>query len=239
MVAMSGSGWTLAPALKVLIEQVDDAYPTRPRAADGSIGDARHQAEGFSDHNPRRAASGLWYVTAVDVTTASWSQALADLLVQDPRVKYVIFNRRYRQRIRWSSDPVNVWTGYQGSDPHTGHIHVSLQLGASTNTARWHLPGGASPVQPVVHPPAPAPVPAKFPLPAGEWFGVQDGSTPHAHGGTRPADLPPIKAIQSALHVTVDGNFGPMTLHAVRAFQDGHRLTVDGKVGPVTWGRLF
>ena len=245
MVAMSGAGWTLAPALKVLVEQLDNAYPTRSRVSDGSIGDARHQAENYSDHNPRRAASGIWYVTAVDISNAPWLDGwVLNQLTKDPRVKYLIRNRRYWQRIRWSgSDPVMTWVPYGGTNPHTHHVHISLQLGAATNTARWAMPGGTSPVQPVVRPPA-APKPAPFLLPKGHWYGVQDGHTAGAHAGTDPHDTDKIRAIQAALnrlgnHLGVDGKYGPATEAIVKVFQANRGLTADGKVGPVTWGRLF
>jgi hypothetical protein len=140
VVAEAGSGWVLAPALVGLMHQLDAAYPDRPRAADGSIGDARHQAEAFSDHNPR-LFNGTWYVTAVDITAAPFCDALAALLVLDPRTKYVIWQRRYYQCVPWSrSDPVGQWVPYNGTDPHTSHIHLSLQLSASPDKSRWLLP---------------------------------------------------------------------------------------------------
>jgi peptidoglycan hydrolase-like protein with peptidoglycan-binding domain len=45
-----------------------------------------------------------------------------------------------------------------------------------------------------------------------------------------------VKELQSALHVPVDGDFGPETEAAVRRLQARHGLTVDGIVGPETWG---
>jgi peptidoglycan hydrolase-like protein with peptidoglycan-binding domain len=44
-----------------------------------------------------------------------------------------------------------------------------------------------------------------------------------------------VKQLQSALHVTADGNFGPETEAAVRRLQARHGLAVDGVVGPATW----
>lgn len=140
MVARYGAGWTLAPCLDVLMDQIDARWPDRQRASDGSIGDARHQAESYSDHNPREDASGNWLVTAVDITAADWSPALVAQLTKDPRVKYVIWARSYFQRVPWSGDPVGVWVPYEGSDPHTGHIHVSVQLGLAAETHPWSLP---------------------------------------------------------------------------------------------------
>ncbi len=44
-----------------------------------------------------------------------------------------------------------------------------------------------------------------------------------------------VARLQSALHLTADGTFGPETEAAVRRLQARHGLTVDGVVGPATW----
>ena len=44
-----------------------------------------------------------------------------------------------------------------------------------------------------------------------------------------------VARLQSALHLTADGNFGPETESAIRRLQARHGLTVDGVVGPATW----
>jgi peptidoglycan hydrolase-like protein with peptidoglycan-binding domain len=47
-----------------------------------------------------------------------------------------------------------------------------------------------------------------------------------------------VSKLQAALHVTVDGDFGPATKTAVVSFQQGHNLYPDGLVGPATWAAL-
>jgi peptidoglycan hydrolase-like protein with peptidoglycan-binding domain len=44
-----------------------------------------------------------------------------------------------------------------------------------------------------------------------------------------------VARLQSALHLTADGSFGPETEAAVKRLQARHGLTVDGVVGPATW----
>jgi peptidoglycan hydrolase-like protein with peptidoglycan-binding domain len=48
----------------------------------------------------------------------------------------------------------------------------------------------------------------------------------------------PVRQLQEALHIQVDGTFGPETEDAVRAAQARHGLSVDGVVGPETWSAL-
>ena len=56
-----------------------------------------------------------------------------------------------------------------------------------------------------------------------------DAPTSTASGATA------VEWLQAALHVPVDGEFGPETEAAVRRLQARHGLAVDGVVGPSTW----
>lgn len=47
-----------------------------------------------------------------------------------------------------------------------------------------------------------------------------------------------VRAIQTFLNLTVDGNFGPRTEAAVRQWQGNNGLTPDGIVGPRTWALM-
>ena len=50
---------------------------------------------------------------------------------------------------------------------------------------------------------------------------------------------PEVKCLQSILHITADGIFGPKTKAAVILFQQAHALVPDGIVGPKTRAKLF
>ena len=56
--------------------------------------------------------------------------------------------------------------------------------------------------------------------------------------GEEGASGDPVSRLQSALHLSADGNFGPETEAAVKRLQARHGLTVDGVVGPATWSVL-
>lgn len=127
--------WRLAKALVTLRNEVDAAYPKRNRLADGTIGDARHQAE-VSDHNP--LPNGV--VTAWDITTDTFTVALAEWLRLkglggDLRVKYVIYRGRIASRTdNWS------WRPYSGFSAHFDHIHLSVSPDPAQydRTDPWH-----------------------------------------------------------------------------------------------------
>jgi len=63
------------------------------------------------------------------------------------------------------------------------------------------------------------------------------GGTGHSgEARAQEAQVDAVKQLQIALHVSVDGQFGPETEAAVRRLQARHGLTTDGVVGPQTWG---
>jgi peptidoglycan hydrolase-like protein with peptidoglycan-binding domain len=59
--------------------------------------------------------------------------------------------------------------------------------------------------------------------------------TPAGEHEGAPSEGHAVRQLQSALHLSVDGEFGPLTEAAVRRLQARHGLTVDGIVGPATW----
>ena len=129
--------WTLAKALQTLRSQVDAAHPRRSKKSDGTIGDAKHSAR-KSDHN--RNARG--YVNAIDLThdpaggfdSYKFAEHLRNK--RDPRISYVISNRRIFSSITapWE------WRKYNGANPHSQHVHVSVRQSGETNAGLWQMP---------------------------------------------------------------------------------------------------
>jgi hypothetical protein len=207
VVAFSGPGWILAGSLRRLIGQVDVEWPDRPRQSDGSIGDAAHAANPTSDHNPRQGLDGGWYVTALDITAAPWSDQLAAALIRDGRTKYVIWRGRYYQTIKWSDDPVGQWVDYSGPDPHTSHIHLSVNLSMVGNSAPWALHPGETPDMALI-----VPVLVSAPGKPMYIYWPLTGALAHVHD---PVELEALQLVQAASGAP----FAHRTLTAVQLVQ--------------------
>lgn len=131
MVATQGPGWKLAPSLVALIAEMDAAFPHRDHSSDGSIGDTAH-ASRESDHNPYDG-----WVHAVDIdedldgnqTDSHDLIPFAERLIaaRDPRVRYLIYERRICKFYTDSSGHVPYrWYVYTGTNEHLHHMHVSI-----------------------------------------------------------------------------------------------------------------
>ncbi len=122
--------WSLAPALRTLRDQINTTWPDRNKISDGTIGDAAHRLR-KSDHNPD--ADGI--VRATDITHDPSSGAdmkpFTDALRKsaDPRIKYVIYNKRLFSSYWQNGIRPFTWRTYYGSNPHTTHAHISIHGG--------------------------------------------------------------------------------------------------------------
>lgn len=248
------TSWRLAKSLEKLRDQVNTAYPDRSKKSDGTIGDAAHAAT-KSEHNPD--ANGV--VRALDITddqahglSASW---LAEVLraSQDPRILYIISNRRIASSYAAGGQAPWTWRPYNGLNAHQSHVHISVVAGkAADSTKAWAIDPQAKP--------APKPKPAKsapvktapaprFPLPRGWYFGPQSGPVYSVSGmRQRRADGKPghrgLQAWQARMAargwtITADGRYGDQTERVARAFQAEKDLTVDGKIGAETWAAAW
>lgn len=140
--------WHLAPSLKALFSEVDRRWPDRKRGSDGSVGDTSHAAR-ESEHNPDRDPDPmpLGAVSAIDITkdSAAQMEEIRAALVRDPRVWYVIHNRRI-----WSRTHDWVPRTYTGANPHEKHLHVSLRQtkAAHDDTSSWGIAHATPPAPP-------------------------------------------------------------------------------------------
>jgi hypothetical protein len=137
-------------SLLVLRDQVNVLAPNRSKGADGLVGDDAHQGTN-SDHNPHYVPGvGAEIVTALDLTHdpdhGFDSYAFAETLRRnrDPRIKYVISNHRIFSSYASGGRAAWEWGSYNGVDPHTNHVHISvLDATISDTTTRWDLGGFA------------------------------------------------------------------------------------------------
>ena len=114
--------WSLAGNLDSRSDSVKEAYPGTTVY---SIGDQQHQS-GTSDHNPDARS----IVHAIDVMTYSDTakgNAVRDWALSDTTdLEYIIFNRKIYERDNGFSS-----RDYNGSDPHTDHVHISGKHGST------------------------------------------------------------------------------------------------------------
>jgi hypothetical protein len=257
--------WRVARSLLTLRDQIDAAFPNRSRISDGYIGDANHQNTN-SDHNP-------WYGPGI-VTAADWTHDPArgfsidrftDQLqaARDPRIKYVIANG-WIMDSRPQFSPWQ-WVRYNGSNPHTSHVHVSVVASpACDDMTLWYVPmlgsggGGGGGTTP---PPSKPPYPGSFNLLSGHYYGLLSGPE-RSHGGYYEHERGRIQAIQRKL-VSLgyayrgdgqqvppsvwstdgwsDGKFEKLTADAVSRFQRQHMPGTQyyGQVWGDDWAKLW
>lgn len=124
--------WRVAQSLSALKKQIDAAYPGRSKLSDGTIGDDRHRTR-ESDHNAHISDGGMGIVTAFDIThdpaQGCDAGAIAALLhaSRDPRIKYIIWNRRIANSSPIGAAPAWAWRAYTGTNPHDKHCHLSVK----------------------------------------------------------------------------------------------------------------
>jgi len=223
--------WRVAESLDVLLEQINKLSPNRSKASDGSIGDPRHQAEASSDHNPHVVYKGVGVVTARDFTNdpdhGIDSEKLANALLasKDPRIKYIISNKKIASGTG-QGHPAWAWRPYTGANPHNHHCHISVKPDPKLfdDTAPWKFDLD------VAAPAAAAPA-------------LKDVRPVLRKGDKDKDGKGPVRDLQTKLNdkgakVKVDGDFGQKTDEAVVAFQKATGLVADGVAGSYTWKAL-
>lgn len=135
--------WRVAESLIKLRTQINKAYPKRSKVSDGSIGDQAHSSR-TSDHNPNEDGVVCAMDITHDVKNGCDAQQLADALVEsrDDRIKYLIWNKRMVSSYPSGGKKAWTWRPYSGSNPHTKHVHISVNGSKSLydSTEDWALP---------------------------------------------------------------------------------------------------
>lgn len=206
-----------APSLTSLVKEVDTLWPKRDKASDGWIGDPSHKAR-LSDHNPDYADGGVVRAIDIDVSDIDVQKVIA-VLKKDSRVNYFIYNRKIYGANNFVARP------YDGSNPHTKHIHVSIKhTKAAEKAGAWGLLGSVSVVS------KPKPITDGYPLLYRGVSGKGDAIY------KLQKDLNRVFPTYSKFKG--DRDFGPYMVQVVKEFQKRSGLKADGVVGSNTWKAL-
>jgi hypothetical protein len=119
------SSATVANACRLALKHATLAWPTRERRSDGTVSDKAHLGR-KSDHNDGNA-----FDLTHDPKNGVDCNVLSELIIDDPRVTYVIWNKRIYNREN------REWRAYKGTNPHTKHMHVSIRAEARDDTGSW------------------------------------------------------------------------------------------------------
>ena len=114
-----------APACRAALRDASAGAPKRSKLSDVIVGDASHQAR-KSEHNAGNA---------VDIThdpkSGADCEAWRHIAITDPRTDNVIWNREI-----WSVR-FPQWRPYNGSNPHTHHMHIEIKVSARDDASKW------------------------------------------------------------------------------------------------------
>jgi hypothetical protein len=117
------------PAAIAVLRQATALAPKRKKASDGLLPSAAHLAASpTSDHN-----TGLAVDLTHDPKNGIDCAVIFENLKDDKRVKYLIFNKKI-----WSKDRAKEGNRkYTGSNPHSSHLHISINDNSSNDTSPW------------------------------------------------------------------------------------------------------
>jgi hypothetical protein len=219
----------LAANLAVLRQGIYRRWPNHQKRFDGWIGDVRHQRR-KSDHNPD--SRGVVHAIDVDVNGID-PHALVRVAIRHPTTQYVIFNRTI-----WSRTHSFQPRRYTGTDPHTGHVHISGRHGSAyeNNRSPWGLAQGPVPAAkaapPAARTTAHRPVPAQPGKPGSRALRL---TRPPMHG----YDVLFVQRFIGAKQCGVaDGFYGPHTEAGVRWYQHMRGLKATGICDATTFRQM-
>ncbi|MEP7030722.1 MAG: peptidoglycan-binding domain-containing protein [Pseudolabrys sp.] len=221
--------WRMAKSLEALLATINTMSPHRDKLSDGGIGNAEH-ASRSSDHNPWVMDGAMGVVTARDFTNDPAhgidSEVLANALLKskDPRIKYVISNKKIASG-DGEGQPAWQWRPYPvppNLNPHNHHCHISVKSDKAhyDSTAPWTIDMTVSP----------AAAAAAAAVVADPVLRMNDNG----------ADVIRLQKLLNAKGAALDpdGKFGKDTKDAVTEFQTAKGLFSDGVAGKYTWEAL-
>jgi hypothetical protein len=117
------------PAALAVLRQATALVPKRSKVSDGLLPSKAHiKASPNSDHN-----TGLAVDLTHDPKAGIDCAEIFEKLKEDNRVSYLIFNNKI-----WSRDKAKSGNRvYTGSNPHTKHIHISINPDLANDTSPW------------------------------------------------------------------------------------------------------
>jgi len=118
-----------SPAAIAVLRQATALWPKRKKLSDGLLPSSAHLAASpNSDHN-----TGLAVDLTHDPENGVDCAVIFENLKEDKRVKYLIFNKKIwsREKKRLGNRP------YGGSNPHTKHLHISIEPDMGSDTSPW------------------------------------------------------------------------------------------------------
>jgi hypothetical protein len=118
-----------SPAAIAVLRQATALWPKRKKLSDGLLPSSAHLAASpNSDHN-----TGLAVDLTHDPENGVDCAVIFENLKEDKRVKYLIFNKKI-----WSREKKRLGNrSYSGSNPHTKHLHISIEPDMGSDTSPW------------------------------------------------------------------------------------------------------
>jgi len=117
------------PAAIAVLRQATALAPKRNKASDGLLPSKAHiKASPNSDHN-----TGLAVDLTHDPKAGIDCAVIFEKLKEDERVSYLIFNKKI-----WSRQLAKSGNRfYSGSNPHSKHLHISINADSANDTSPW------------------------------------------------------------------------------------------------------
>lgn len=136
--------WRLVAGGVTLRDQVNQRWPHRDKASDGSIGDASHQARP-SDHNPD--SKGLVHAIDLDKDLKGSKNDVrwfADQMIANARMKRSgsvrLKNIVFEDQVASGTYADHYWTWRDGNYGHFEHIHISFSTQGENDGMDFTIP---------------------------------------------------------------------------------------------------